>query len=246
VEGLPAELRDALREPEGAAAAMLALLLAAPESEMQQQLATAPAALAERARALAPATRGLGAEFHLPVIDLALPAVKAAPEAARAELLAALEAAINADRRVSLHEFVVLALVREQLMPPRRVAETRKIAELKEEAATVLALVAHAGTRADATGKRGEALQAALSAGARALGIAYVEAPLTLGSANRALEALRALAPMQKGILVKGLFAAVTHDGTIGVAEAELMRLVGAVLDCPLPPLLDAGLSQPL
>jgi len=31
----------------------------------------------------------------------------------------------------------------------------------------------------------------------------------------------------------------VLADGTIRVAEAELMRLVGAVLDCPLPPMLD-------
>jgi hypothetical protein len=36
------------------------------------------------------------------------------------------------------------------------------------------------------------------------------------------------------------LFAAVTVDGTIRVIEAELMRLIGAVLDCPLPPLLDS------
>ena len=43
---------------------------------------------------------------------------------------------------------------------------------------------------------------------------------------------------MQKAVLVKGLFAAVTADGTIRVGEAGLMRLVGAVLDCPLPPLL--------
>jgi hypothetical protein len=41
-------------------------------------------------------------------------------------------------------------------------------------------------------------------------------------------------------MLVKGLFAAVTLDGTIRLAEAELMRLVGAVLDCPLPPLLES------
>ena len=45
---------------------------------------------------------------------------------------------------------------------------------------------------------------------------------------------------MQKAILVKGLFAAVSADGTIRVVEAELMRLVGAVLDCPLPPLLES------
>jgi hypothetical protein len=60
------------------------------------------------------------------------------------------------------------------------------------------------------------------------------------------LVALRGLAPMEKGVLVKGLFAAVTVDGTIRVAEAGLMRLVGAVLDCPLPPLLDRLLPEPL
>lgn len=246
VEGLPAELRDALRSAEGAAAATIALLLAAPADAMEQQLSGVPAALAQRARALEPSTRGLGAASHLPVIDLALAAVKPAPESVRQELLAALEPVINADRRVSLHEFVVLALLREQLLPRKRVAETKKISELKAEAAAVLALVAHAGTRADATGKRGAALQAALRAGAQTLGIEPVETPLTLQSANAALEALRALAPMEKGVLVKGLFAAVTHDGTIGVAEAELMRLVGAVLDCPLPPLLDSALLEPL
>jgi hypothetical protein len=44
---------------------------------------------------------------------------------------------------------------------------------------------------------------------------------------------------MQKAVFVKGLFAAVSADGTIRVVEAELMRMVGAVLDCPLPPLLE-------
>jgi hypothetical protein len=38
----------------------------------------------------------------------------------------------------------------------------------------------------------------------------------------------------------------VTYDGTIRLAEAELMRLVGAVLDCPLPPLFDTLLAEPL
>jgi len=40
-------------------------------------------------------------------------------------------------------------------------------------------------------------------------------------------------------VLIKGLVAAVTADGTIRIVEAELLRMVGAVLDCPLPPLLD-------
>ena len=119
--------------------------------------------------------------------------------------------------------------------------QNKRIAQLKTEAATVLALVAHAGTRADAKGAREQSLRAAIQAGAQTLGIPPdVPVTLNLEAANAALEALRGLAPMQKGVLVKGLFAAVTLDGTIRVAEAGLMRLVGAMLDCPLPPLFDS------
>jgi hypothetical protein len=231
VSALPVALKEGLATAEGAAAVLVALLLAEPEEPMKRQLeslGTKP--LAGRALALAPLTRRLGAAFHLPVIDLALPALKAAPEPAKKEVLAALEAVINADRRVSLHEFVVLALTREQLAPRARPPETRRISDLKSEAATLLALVAHAGKRPDA-----------IKAGAAILGIPETTTvSLNLESANAALEALRALAPMEKGVLMKGLFAAVTVDGTIRVAEAELLRLVGAVLACPLPPLLDS------
>ena len=91
-------------------------------------------------RAMAAHVRGLGREFHLPLIDLALPAVKAAPEPAKHEHLAALEAVVNADRRVSLHEFVVLTLVRDQIMAKdkRDKPQSKKLAELAAEAATVL------------------------------------------------------------------------------------------------------------
>ena len=177
------------------------------------------------------------------MIDLALPAIKSSSDASKNELLKALEAVINADRRVSLHEFVVLTLTRHQLAPVRKpgAAGTKKISDLQAEAMLMLSLVAHAGTRMDATGTRNDGLQAAIQAGAKEIGIAGAAAPasMTLDSAGAALEALKDLAPMQKALLVKGLFAAATLDGAIRVMEAELMRLVGAVLDCPLPPLLE-------
>jgi len=241
---IPQELVDALRDPDRAGGVMAALLLAEPEAARENQLRAIPGrAVAERVRAVAPLTRGLGLAYHLPVIDLALAAVKRLQPGAKLEILAAIEAVINADRRVSLHEFVVLALVRSQLSERPKPVETKRIAELRAEAATVLALVAYAGTRADTTGARDAALQAAIRAGAAALGIPdSVPSPatLTLDAASHSLEALRSLAPMQKGLLVQGLFAAVTNDGTIRVGEAGLMRVVGAVLDCPLPPLLEA------
>ena len=210
--------------------------------QLQAMQAVGLGAIAERAAAAASLTRGLGPAYHLALVDLALPALKSAPDEVKKGLLAGLEAVINADRRVSLHEFVVLTLVRSQLAakekPP---AAGRKLAELQAEVGIVLSLIAHAGTRADASGARADALRAAMRAGAKEMGLPQLEpaAALTLDAASAALGSLKQLAPLQKALLVKGLFAAVLADGTIRVAEAELMRLVGAVLDCPLPPMLD-------
>ena len=245
---LPAGLREKLRDPDGARAAMVALLFAPKDDVMQTQVdalrAKGLTPLAEQARAIAPLCRRLGGAFHLPVIDLALPAVKAAPAQARDELITALEAVIHADRRVSLHEFVVLTLVRGQLAPRHKpgASGSRKIAELQGEAVVVLSLVTHAGTRQDATGERGAALAAAMRAGTKEMGLpdAPAATALSLETAAAALDALTGLAPMQKALLIKGLFAAVSFDGSIRIMEAELMRLVGAVLDCPLPPLLES------
>jgi len=238
ISRVPQSLRDALHKNEGARAVVLALLLAPPAQVQQQQLAAARAAnagkLADAAKALAPAATGLGAEFRLPVIDLALPAIKAATPEAQKELLAGLEAVIHADRRVSLHEFVVLTLVRMQLGPKPGKAD-RSVVQLKNEIAILLSLVSHAGTQPEGAAK-------AFAAGAKQLGLADLalndRTSLSLPAAGEALDKLRSLAPLAKGELVGALFAAVTADGKVRIAEAELMRLVSAALDCPLPPML--------
>ena len=245
---LPPELREQLRQPDGACAALVALLLAPKDEVMEAQLAALAqkglAALAQQARALGPLTRRLSTAFHMSVVDLALPAIKSAPQEAKDRLVAALETVINADRRVSLHEFAVLALVRSQIAPLGRPGAygSKRIAELQPEIAIVLSLIAYAGVREDAAEHRAEALAAAMRAGAKEMGLPEAPAAgaMRLEVAAAALDALKQLAPMQKAILVKGLFAAVSADGTIRVVEAELMRLVGAVLDCPLPPLLES------
>ena len=245
---LPAGLRERLREPEGARAAVVALLLAPKDSVMEEQFTAAKAAgagrIAEAARAFAKDVLALGPAFHLPVIDLALPALKSAPAEAHGELLKALEAVIYADRRISLHEFVVLTLVRSQLTrrPKFATPKFKSIAEVRPEALLLLSLVAWAGARRGAEGQQD--FDAAFRAGAKELELEDASPiswdALKLDAAGAALEKLRDLAPLAKAVLVKGLFAAVTADGTIRVIEAELMRMVGAVLDCPLPPLLES------
>ena len=93
----------------------LPLLLAPKEDVQREQLQALSAAglapLGERVARTSAHTRDLGLAFHLAVVDLALPALKAASALAKHQLIAGLEAVIYADRRVSLHEFVVLTFV---------------------------------------------------------------------------------------------------------------------------------------
>ena len=244
---LPPGLRERMQNAEGACAAIIALLLARKDGVMEEQLAAARDAgagrLAGAAGAMAKEVRDLGPAFRLPVVDLALPAIKSAPAEARSELLNALEAVIHADRRVSLQEFVLLTLMRSQLgqRPAAAASKSKAIADARAGIVLLLSLVAYAGCRRGAEGERH--FVAAFRAGATEMGLGDASPvsrdAIQLEAVGAALEDLRRLAPLPTAVLVKGLFAAATADGTIRVIEAELMRMVGAVLDCPLPPLLD-------
>jgi uncharacterized tellurite resistance protein B-like protein len=55
---------------------------------------------------------------------------------------------------------------------------------------------------------------------------------------SAALERLRHLAPFEKPRLLKACLEAAQADGKISLAEGELVRMVAATLDCPVPPLL--------
>jgi Zn-dependent protease with chaperone function len=210
LDKLPEAQREALHHPQKAKAAVLDLL---------------------RPRVEGPRP---DVALHLPLVDLALPALKALGETERKEFLAAVEGVIRADQRVSLHEFVLLTLLRHQLAPGAPVKGGKRIEALREESLALLSLIAHAG-HADTA--------AAFNAGIAQLGLR--EAALlprdriTPEAAGEALDRLRALAPLAKALLVKAMFAVATADGTIRLGEAELLRLAGAVLDCPLPPLVD-------
>ena len=60
-----------------------------------------------------------------------------------------------------------------------------------------------------------------------------------LKALEAALKRLNQLQPLQKPRLLKAMARCIEHDGRIEVAEAELLRAVADLLDCPLPPLLN-------
>jgi Zn-dependent protease with chaperone function len=250
IEALPEWLRAQLHERAGAEAILIALMLTPKGEARERQLAALRAldrtALADAAQEtdwrLSAERDPIAAAFRLPVLDLALPVLKQGSADERSRLIAALEAVIHADRRVTLHEFVVMTLMRHQLQDvgaPTRI-RYRSLNAVRDEVQALLWLLCLAGRPGGADAQA--ALEAAFRAGLREMSLAEAAPPRdlrpSLEAAQQGFERLRALAPLAKARLVKGLFAAASHDGTLRVAEVELLRLTGAVLDCPLPPLV--------
>lgn len=246
---LSPEFRSAMMEVEGASAVLVATLLATKADVMSGQVEALRAAqlgaVAERASALMPQVNALGRGFDLLLIDLCLPAIKAAGDEDKRRVVTALETVIHADRRVSLHEFVVLTLVKTQLAPRLNPgsAKTKPLTALAREVVLVLSLVAYAGRKPGQDPALDREVTEAFAAGAKVAGLpdAHLlpKEDFSMDAAGLALNELMSVAPLSKAVLVKALFAVVSVDGTIRLMEAELMRLIGAVLDCPLPPLID-------
>ncbi len=247
LDALPGDARDALRTKGGSRALVVALILSADDKALAQEIEALRAArfdhLAATASALASVGRTLPRTWHLPVLDLALAELRDQDEKERHDLVRALDAVVRADRRITAYRFAYVSFVRSQLEPRKSAMGGRKALEsLAPEVALMLSMVAHAGCAHEGT--RAEDAAKAFAAGAAEMGLAGRITPVAregcdLQHVCAALEKLRDLAPLAKARFIKGLFAAITSDGVIRVVEAALMRMIGAVLDCPLPSLLD-------
>ncbi|HEV3011273.1 MAG TPA: M48 family metalloprotease [Burkholderiales bacterium] len=240
---LPSRLREALHQADEAELAMFALALEPDEATREAELQALAARRGAEARAKVVDLQvyvGVLARNHmLTLADLAVPAIKEQRQKARDGFLADLTAMVESDRRVTLREFVLLTLLRQRLREgagqPIR-TQFRRIEELAPDAHVVLSLVSLD--------------QAAFEKGAAVLKLGWrsplEREKLDTAKVSQALERLRHLAPFAKPGILKACFEAVAADGVVRLAEAELVRMVAATLDCPVPPALAARDPQAL
>ena len=232
LESLPGPLREAMHAPEGAAVAMYALVLAPPGEGTRDAQARALGARAAAVIAAHQPIAALGRMARLPLVELAIPALRALAGGERRDFLTRLQALIAADRRVTLEEFVLEALLASALQESGSAdneSEFKSLDALGADAGLMLSLLAHAGGADPAK---------AFAAGCEELGSAMQMIPvkdLTLQGIQGSLARLRRLRPLQKPRLLKALTRASLADAKLAPAEAELLRAVSAALDCPMP-----------
>jgi len=239
LEAIPAEVRTAVGSEEGAQAALFALLLG--EGQLRKtQLALIEegpgAEVARQSTRFADVLKPLGARLRLPVLQLVIPTLKRLPGPGRDALLEKIKAVIEADRKITLGEFVLLTLCRSHIQKDEKrspAVKYRSVDAVATEAAVVLSLLAHSG-------KSG---MAAFEKGMAALGLpgGVLRAPseLSIGVVESALNELNLLAPLKKPLVIKACVATAMADDKLTLAEGELLRAICAALDSPVPPILE-------
>ncbi|QRY81802.1 M48 family metallopeptidase [Pseudomonas sp. PDNC002] len=171
---------------------------------------------------------------RLPLLDLAMPALKQLDAKAFLALRENMALLIKLDGKVKLLEWTLLRIIERNLRPGSGKIGNVALADLSDACATLLAFLARVGEASD--------LQIEQAFADAWTGLPFAPRPLpatgSLRDLENALKKLEQLRPLQKPQLLKALARCVEHDGQITASEAELMRAVADILDCPMPPLL--------
>jgi Zn-dependent protease with chaperone function len=250
LEHLPPAVADAAREPYGARAVIYALLIDredGPRKRQLDQLARfGETGIDSETRRLLPEIESLEARCRLPLIDIALPSLRALSTDQYQVFKTNLRALVVADEKIELFEWVLQRMVFthlrphfERVKPPRvRHLSARK---LSEPCAVVLSILAHAGSPSEASIRNAFAMGASQLPGIDTALLPRERAGLR--ELDRALEELREAEPGIREQLLRACAACTAADREVTQAEGELLRAIADSIGCPMPPLLP---GQPL
>ncbi len=245
-QSIPSELYDAAHSPELALLLVLSLLVDRNDRLAQKQLTLLDEQLgtarARLVRQYADLLIETGPAYRLPLLEIALPALRRRPLGHRNYLIDLARRMIEVDNEVDLYEFCFFRLLVFSLeqaeapsRPTRRVRASR--ASLRAAAIDLLHIVACYGHGDPQTAN------AAFEAGSEKLGdwVAGItpvkDMEVTPATLDKTLDELTALNPKSRSRLVEAVGAVVMFDRRLTVEEAELLRAICATLQCPLPPL---------
>lgn len=237
---LPEALRDEARQQEGSEAMVFALMLSDEETTRSKQLALISQghspALAERAKSDFEKIRTLPLDARLPLVEIAMPALKSLAKEEKQSVLATLKAVKHADERVTLYEWCLAQLVerylRADLKPNQHVPGVRLKA--KTDAELTLSILAWFGHEDKAQAKR------AFDAAAQVYGTALLPVttqPFSFGDLADALDRIDRWSARDKERLVSAWVACCQFDGRMNDVERKLLFTLATCIGEPLPEL---------
>jgi len=244
IRSLPAEILAAVHEPYGARAVIFALLLDKDESICKAQMralasTTSPDIVALTAQ-LRPSIRQLDARVRLPLVDMSLPALRAMAKSQYVEFSTAFKKLVEADQRLGLFEWTLHRILLRHLRPQFEEAAAPRIAyyglqRLAGPCSILLSTLAYTGNTV------AEARTAFAEAARHLPKIKLTLLPTGecgLQQLDQALNELTQVAARHRERLIDACAAAICADDEVKIREAELLRGISDMLNCPMPPLL--------
>jgi Zn-dependent protease with chaperone function/uncharacterized tellurite resistance protein B-like protein len=242
VAAMPPQVVDAAHEPYGARAVIFASLLdldpniRAVQLDALKQLSEPD--VYQLTLKLIPAVDRLDVRAYLPLVDMTLPALRALSQSQYEAFTKCFMKLVQADKRLGLFEWTLHQILLRHLRPQFEKIRPPQIVyygfqQLGGPCSVLLSALARASQCDD---------QFAFESGAKLL----PEVPLKflpaeecrLSELHAALEQLTRVAAKQRGRLVDAAAAAICADAEVHIEEAELLRGICDMLDCPMPPLL--------
>lgn len=232
---LPPLVQRALQTSSGTQALLYALIATqntATSTQKQQFLEQRDPNLLKPTQDILRSLEGLDFSFALPLTELAIPRLQVLPENTQREFVARLQAFALMDGQLSTYEFALLMLLRKQLhgVPPSK--PTRLDQALHIIAQLVVRLLRVGGMN-------GVDLERSYYRLMRTISPAIPPMPEARDNRFRelvtGLPVLAGLPLMERRQVLELAATAVLADGKVKREEYELLRVVAALLDCPMP-----------
>jgi len=243
LSSLPPAIRSAAREPASAQALIMAMLVSGNSAVRDGQLRYLKENTEENiynaVLALMPLVEKCPPEWLLPLADLSTASLRVLRPADLKTFAGQLRRLVESDGTITLFEYMVQSMVSAHIRSwtGRKISTTSDLTRCLPAMYAILSTLAYYGNDNDAAATQ------AFAAGAQRLPVTEEHGispkqDCGLAQTDRALAVLSAADPQIKKYFLDACGACVAHDGKINVSEAELLRAVAAILDCPVPPFL--------
>jgi len=249
LDSIPEEIAETVKSPQGAASVIYALLMDHDAVLRSSQLPALERAMIVRGQTdnilkIAGQLSGLKQNLRLPLIELAMPALKGLTSMEKRNFLLVLHSCINIDGRVSLFELSVLWILEKYLNPAEELFRSVKIFSFSGiglDVVVLLQALACTGHTADKA-KAQEAFHAGIARipelAARKPVLAFEEIA-SYARVNQTLNRLIDASFKIRETVIDACAHCAFSDQDVTIEERELLRIIALALQCPLPPFVE-------
>jgi len=239
-QNIPEQLLNAAHDAEQADLLILAIITAGSDGSMEKVLQPVSQRLnTEQINCLkdyAVVVKQLSGKLILPLVEMAMPALKQSNEQQKSNLLACSSLLISVDNKIVPFEFFLYALLRKNLTRKDAAFNNATFRHYKPVLGDIQFLLS---LLSEASGKiEPETVALAMKSFDHNWQTPEQLPTYNASQLNQSLNRLNKLSPLLKKPLMQTFAEMVVHDGVVNTTELELLRATSIYLECPIAPLV--------